>query len=113
MSGFTLENFVDDLPSAFEYGSVVHGEVTEEELVAARWDHWFYDSPEGYGSTDMHGLGQLRDGRWVALEGWADTTGWGCQCGATIYVAGDREQVVKYGVTQEQAAALGIHDEKP
>ena len=36
-------------------------------------------SPEGYASWAGAFVLLLRDGRLVALTGWCDTTGWGCQ----------------------------------
>lgn len=43
------------------------------------WGH----SPEGWGSWTGGFILELKDGRFVTIEGWCDTTGWGCQDGVT------------------------------
>ncbi len=42
------------------------------------------ESTEGYGEWSGGFLLQLKDGRFAYLTGWCDTTGWGCQDGASI-----------------------------
>lgn len=51
---------------------------------------------------------RLHDGRWVALQGWNDYTGWGCQDGAEMKVGGSREQVVRFGLDDDGRRKLGL-----
>ncbi len=44
---------------------------------------WGY-SPEGWGSWGGGFILELKDGRFVTLTGWCDTTGWGCQDGVEV-----------------------------
>jgi hypothetical protein len=50
------------------------------EKVHYGWGH----SPEGYGSWEGGFILELKDGRFVKLTGWCDTTGWGCQDGSEV-----------------------------
>jgi hypothetical protein len=57
-------------------------EITREniETVHYAWGR----SPEGYGSWEGGFILELKDGRFATIEGWCDTTGWGCQDGVTV-----------------------------
>lgn len=58
------------------------------EGVVAAWG----GSPEGYASWNGGFLMKLKDGRWLYLSGWCDTTGWGCQDGiSTAYFDAEPE----------------------
>ena len=48
-----------------------------EKIVA-----WWYDSPEGYGSSDEVIVVKLKGGGYGLLTASSDTTGHGCQCGS-------------------------------
>lgn len=50
------------------------------DKVLAAWG----ESTEGYGEWSGGFLLKLKDGRFAYLTGWCDTTGWGCQDGASI-----------------------------
>ncbi len=50
------------------------------ETVHYGWGH----SPEGYGSWEGGFILELKDGRFATIEGWCDTTGWGCQDGSEV-----------------------------
>jgi hypothetical protein len=50
------------------------------ESVIAAWG----ESTEGYGEWSGGFVMKLKDGRFAYLTGWCDTTGWGCQDGASI-----------------------------
>lgn len=51
---------------------------------------------------------RLKDGRWAALQGWNDYTGWGCQDGAEMKVGESREQVVRFGLDDDGRRKLGL-----
>ena len=64
---------------------------------------------EGAGSElELAVVVRLRDGRWAAIEGWNDYTGWGCQDGADVRVGFSEEDVIRGGLTQEARAKLGL-----
>lgn len=50
------------------------------ESVLAAWG----ESTEGYGEWSGGFVMKLKDGSFAYMTGWCDTTGWGCQDGATI-----------------------------
>jgi hypothetical protein len=73
-----------------------------EEITADQWDieyasgvaglnyedvkevvHVWAVSPEGWGSMDIELVLALKDGRFAYFSAWCDTTGWGCQEGAS------------------------------
>lgn len=60
----------------------VRGEIDPAavEKVIAAWGR----NPEGYGSWEGGFLLALKDGRFAYVTGWCDTTGWGCQDGASV-----------------------------
>jgi hypothetical protein len=43
------------------------------------------DSPEGYGSWEGSFALRMKDGRFILVSGWCDTSGWGCQDGAHVF----------------------------
>ncbi len=53
-------------------------------------------------------VGRLHDGRWFHIEAGCDYTGWDCQAGGTTVVSGDRERLIRLGVTAEHRERLGL-----
>ena len=56
-------------------------EIKEDDVkrVTAAW------GTEGdYAEWEGGFLMEMKDGRWCYVEGWCDTTGWGCQDGAEV-----------------------------
>lgn len=45
--------------------------------------------------------GQLKDKRWFYLEAGCDYTGWDCQAGGSAITAGNKKDLVRYGLTAE------------
>lgn len=58
-------------------------------------------------------VARAKDGRWVAVEGWNDYTGWGCQDGADIRVGATEDQVVRYGLSESARGWLGYPSAVP
>jgi hypothetical protein len=54
------------------------------------------------------GLFRLNDGRFLVAEGGCDYTGWDCQAGNSLCVAGSLADAIKYGLNAEQQARLGV-----
>lgn len=54
------------------------------------------------------GLFLLNDGRYLVAEGGCDYTGWDCQAGNSLCVAGSLEDAIRYGLNPEQQHRLGI-----
>ncbi len=54
------------------------------------------------------GLFRLNDGRFLVAEGGCDYTGWDCQAGNSLCVAGSIADAIKYGLNPEQQIRLGI-----
>ena len=44
--------------------------------------------------------GKLNDGRYFCLEAWCDYTGWDCQSGGKSFVAGSKEEIEQFGLTE-------------
>ena len=57
---------------------------------------------------DWVGLFRLNDGRYLVAEGGCDYTGWDCQAGNSLCVAGSLDDAIKYGLNPEQQQRLGI-----
>lgn len=62
--------------------SLEHERINESDVarVIAAWG----DSPDGWGSWEGGFLMLMKDGRYCYLTGWCDTSGWGCQDGASV-----------------------------
>lgn len=105
-------NFAEEVQYAAEYIDRAVGLRPDDNLAdllrETVWESAYVDSPDGGGSTNVLGIGRFEDGRWVSVEGWADYTGWGCQCGADFYVSDSRDDVISNGVTVDMARTLGI-----
>ena len=68
---------------------------------------WTPDNRDGGSELNMVLLCELRDGRWASIVAWNDYTGWGCQDGVDVRVGATRENVVRYGLDNEQRGLLG------
>ncbi len=51
---------------------------------------------------------RLYDGRFAFLEGSCDYTGWDCQSGCSCVVAGSRDDLVRYALTDEARERLRL-----
>lgn len=54
------------------------------------------------------GVFLLHDGRYAAVEGSCDYTGWDCQSGTTVTVAASVTDAVRFGLSMEGRARLGL-----
>ena len=52
------------------------------------------------------GVFKLRDGRYVVAEGSCDYTGWDCQAGNSLQVAGSLDDAIQYGLQREDRIRL-------
>lgn len=57
---------------------------------------------------DWVGLFRLKDGRYLVAEGGCDYTGWDCQAGNSLCVAGNLDDAVRLGLSDEQQRRLGV-----
>lgn len=89
--------------------------VTSDDV--ARVDAYFvsYYSNEPWKPGDERGtelklvaIAELKDGRWLSVEGWNDYTGWGCGEASDVRVGATRLQVIHYGLTLDARARLGL-----
>jgi hypothetical protein len=69
----------------------------------------FHDSGEGdlFAEWDGAGVFRLADGRYVSAWGWCDTTGWGCQDDADLFVSSTLDGLLRFGLTDEIRTQLG------
>lgn len=54
------------------------------------------------------GVFKLNDGRYVAVAAGCDYTGWDCQAGGEIMVANTREDILCFGMSDDERKRLGI-----
>jgi len=54
------------------------------------------------------GVFLLNDGRYLIAQGGCDYTGWDCQAGNSMTVAKNMEDVLQYGLTDEEKIRLGF-----
>ena len=54
-------------------------------------------------------VGKLADARWFALEAWCDYTGWDCQAGGRAYVAATQDEIVRFGLDNDQRKRLNLN----
>lgn len=52
--------------------------------------------------------GRLRDGRWFRISASCDYTGWGCQEGGDSSVASSLEELIRFGMSDEERTRLGL-----
>jgi hypothetical protein len=73
MSTYTRYDFSESMDRAT---------ITPDKIksVIAAWGR----STEGYGEWSGGFVLELKDGQYAYLTGWCDTTGWGCQDGASV-----------------------------
>lgn len=54
------------------------------------------------------GVFRLNDGRFLVAEGGCDYTGWDCEAGNSLCVAGSFEDAIRYGLNPDQQRRLGL-----
>lgn len=64
-------------------------------------------SRQEWADQAMAALMRLRDGRWASVETWSDSSGYGCRDGTTWHI-GSREDVIRWGLSDEARRNLGI-----
>ena len=52
--------------------------------------------------------GRLKDGRWFSLEVGCDYTGWDCQAGGDATIANSKDEIERFGLTDEARDAFNI-----
>lgn len=52
--------------------------------------------------------GRLEDGRYFSVRAWCDYTGWDCRAGNSGYVARSKEDIIRFGLTDEDRSRFGI-----
>lgn len=52
--------------------------------------------------------GRLADGRWFVARGGCDYTGWDCRAGNGGDVANTKDEIIRYGLTQEERERFSI-----
>jgi len=52
--------------------------------------------------------GRLADGRFFAARGGCDYTGWDCRAGNSGDVAASKDDIIRYGLTDEERKRFGI-----
>lgn len=62
--------------------------------------------PEGYADEELTAVVRLKDGRFVAIEGACDTTGWDCQAHLDATLHDTEEDAWLNGITQDGRAAI-------
>lgn len=58
--------------------------------------------------ADWLGVFLLRDGRYLVAQGGCDYTGWDCQAGNNMVVAKSMEDVLTWGLTEQERSRLGL-----
>lgn len=58
--------------------------------------------------ASWEGAFRLRDGRWLFAEGGCDYTGWDCQASNSLTVATSLDELLVYGMSEQQAERLGL-----
>ncbi len=51
---------------------------------------------------------RLKDGRWFFLSAGCDYTGWDCQAGGEAKIARTKEDIIRFGMGQEDRDRFGI-----
>ena len=52
--------------------------------------------------------GRLKDGRWFKAEGGCDYTGWDCQASNSSDVASTRDDIIRFGMTDDERDRFGL-----
>lgn len=74
----TVEEFLDDLRSAFQEQSPSRPPPITYDDIERVEDGWTLDHGD-YAETNLEGVVVTKDGRRFRVVAWCDTTGWGCQ----------------------------------
>lgn len=53
-------------------------------------------------------LARLKDGRYIFVGGWCDTTGWGCQDGTFRYVGPTFGAIARFAMGEEERRLMGV-----
>lgn len=70
--------------------------------ILARWEQ-----DGDYAEWEGYLVARLADGRYIGVVGWCDTTGWGCQDAADVFVGSSWDVVLRFGLTEDARARLG------
>ena len=62
--------------------------------------------PEGYADEELMAVVRLGDGRFVAMEGWCDTTGWDCRSGLDATLHDSEEDAWLNGIGTDARATI-------
>lgn len=54
------------------------------------------------------GVFKMANGTYVFVDAWCDYTGWDCQAGGKIWVAGDLETLIQFGLTEQARSRLNL-----
>ncbi|MDQ0494031.1 hypothetical protein [Paenibacillus brasilensis] len=54
------------------------------------------------------GVFKLQDGRYATIDAGCDYTGWDCRADGFVEVAGSLDEIIKYGLSNEQRNRLGL-----
>ena len=81
---------------------LVEGDIRDIEAV------WF-DGYKDHADEEFCVLASVDhpDGKWAVIEASSDSTGWGCIGDRMAVVVGDREDVIRYGMSAHYRKALG------
>lgn len=58
--------------------------------------------------SDWVCCGRLNDGRFFALRAGCDYTGWDCQAGGSADVAATKEDILQFGLSEQERGRLGL-----
>jgi hypothetical protein len=93
----------EEILSGFDYATVQEWALDDlDEILRSH-----VESPEGYGSVELSAVVRLKDGRWGTACGWADTTGWGCQCDFEAKAFATEDEAVRFGLDNARRDLLG------
>jgi hypothetical protein len=103
---FDEDTFATVWGQANTCGGDIHGpHDLPADVVAAVADgaeHVWAKSEQGdYAEGSSCAIGRTKDGRFVVVEESSDTTGHGCQCGASASIHDTLEEAVRLGLSQE------------
>ena len=62
---------------------------------------------EHYG-RDWVGVFELTDGRFVSISAGCDYTGWDCQAGGSSQVAATEQDIIRFGLTDDERERLNL-----
>jgi hypothetical protein len=81
-------------------------QLTPEDIaeIEAVWTQCEVD----YADSSIVALMRTKDGRYVTLEAWSDSSGWGCQDATYWKIAPTRDEAIRLGLDNEGRARLGL-----